>query len=181
MLVLLEEVRACCRRLTVPHGQAFVRDSVKRTAQSWKRKIRVQQLQELKKKKKRHFTITCFPVFSNGGCFYYYQTLYNQMFSRSSATQAAGAKKESIKKNEQVLHHRHKFSGQTLSSQAEVLPFHKTTQFQSFGLAMRRMLMEASICWRDGSWWRGGSCSRADKKQHRGGQGKVREGKMETL
>lgn len=45
------------------------------------------------------------------------------MFSRSSATQAAGAKKESIKKNEQVLHHRHKFSGQTLSSQAEVLPF----------------------------------------------------------
>lgn len=30
--------------------------------------------------------------------FYYYQTLYNQMFSRSSATQAAGAKKESIKK-----------------------------------------------------------------------------------
>lgn len=59
--------------------------------------------------------------------------------------------------------------------------FYKTTQFQSFGLAMRVMLMEASICWRDGSWWRGGSCSRADKKQHRGGQGKVREGKMETL
>lgn len=135
----------------------------------------------VKKKKKRHFTTTCFPVFSNGGCFITTKLCTIKLFSRSSATQASGAKKESIKKNEQVLHHRHKFSGQTLSSQAEVLPFHKTTQFQSFGLAMRRMLMEASICWRDGSWWRGGSCSRADKKQHRGGQGKVREGKMETL
>lgn len=113
--------------------------------------------------------------------FYYYQTLYNQIVLQVICYSGCWSKERKHKKNEQVLHHRHKFSGQTLSSQAEVLPFHKTTQFQSFGLAMRRMLMEASICWRDGSWWRGGSCSRADKKQHRGGQGKVREGKMETL
>lgn len=45
-----------------------------------------------------HSTITCFPVFRHWWLFYHYQTLYNQMFSRSSATQASGAKKESVKK-----------------------------------------------------------------------------------
>lgn len=101
---------------------------------------------------------------------HYQQTLCNQTFSTSSATQVSGAKKESIKISRCCIASA-TFCSMSGRGFAFTKPHNSSCLAAQWGWCWWRQVSDG-----EGSWWRGGSCSRADKEQHMGDRGRVREG-----